>query len=129
MKILKTIGIIFLLIIIFFSGYAYRYISTIDSNALITQYVDGKYGPKFYGVEIYAVKNNDIYDVYCKVLVGPQTGFFKYYHDVGVIGTESGLRDITEKYSDIKVDEVDGERFLSIGGKDIISMEKIEKGR
>ena len=111
------------------SGFVYHLVKTMDSGPIITQYIDGKYGEKFYGVELYAIENNEKYDVYCKILIGPQTGFFRYYQDVGVIGNEDNLRHVTKNFSDIKIKEIDGEKFLFIGDKNIIKMEKLERGR
>lgn len=126
---INLFGVLFLLCFTFTAGYMSRCISTVDSNPIITQYIDGKYGEKFYGVEIYAIKNEELYDVYCKILIGPQTGFMKYYQDVGIIGSEDGIRNITKNYSDIKVSEIDGERILFIGENKILSMTTLEKHR
>ena len=128
-SIIKILFLVFLGITLFLSGFILGSIIISENEPVILTWIDSKYGLKFYGVHISAKKEGNSYGVYCRILISPNTGSTKYYHDIGKIGTENSLNDITEKYSDIRVVTIDNKKFLYIGSVNIISLSELENHR
>ncbi len=96
-----TIAGIALLAIPFFIGMYYGQKDYTDT-LLAVKYVDGRYGPAFYGVEVTGREEGSRVAVYAKISINALSD--GYYHDCGRIGTAKSWPEARKRYGDIQWD-------------------------
>ena len=121
-RILKYVGVVLLVVLIFFFGF---YCGTDDykSELIAVKHIDGKYGKAFYGVEVFGKEVGNRIEIYARIHIGGVDKF--YYHDCGKIGIADNWQEAKEKFGNISVDG----SHLSIGNTYSIKKEKYENHR
>lgn len=75
--------------------------SRYSESLIAMKYVDGKYGPGHYGVEVRGKKQGARVEVYARILIDPSGS---YYHNCGLIGSAPTWEEARRDFGDVQWD-------------------------
>lgn len=98
-RIFGWIAIIIVIAVAAFQAGMYFGKAQYEQSLIAVKYIDGKYGPAFYCIEVIGKEKNSIIEIYARIHIGPPAD--GYYHDCGMIGTAADWTEARQNFGNI----------------------------